>query len=81
MGHALVEIAGDEVEDVFLKIGPSAADAVNLVLANHFGQRDAKFRGAHGPSQCDEHLAARREKLVVTQRGVDQRGRVEVPVV
>jgi hypothetical protein len=32
-----------EIEDVFLKIGAGAADAVNLVLADHLGQRQAQF--------------------------------------
>ncbi len=63
--HALVEVVGDEVEDVFFEIRAGAADAVDLVLADHFGQRDTEFGGAHGAGKGDEHFAAGGEKLVV----------------
>lgn len=55
---ALVEIVRHEVEDVFLEICPSANNAVDFSLANHFGERNAQFRCAHGASECHEHDTA-----------------------
>jgi hypothetical protein len=72
VGHALVKVVGHEVEDVFLQIGAGAADAVNLVLADHLGQRKAQLRRAHGAADGDEHLSARGEQGVVGFSGIDQ---------
>ena len=55
---ALVVVVRDEIEDVFLEIGAGAADAVNLVLADHLGERKAELGGAHGAAEGDEHFAA-----------------------
>ena len=81
VGNALVEVVRDEVEDVFLQIGAGAADAVNLVLADHLGQRKAQLRGAHGAADGDEHLPARSQQGVVGLGCVDQRGGVEMAIV
>ena len=37
--NALVEVVRHEVENVFLKICAGAADAMNLLLADHLGER------------------------------------------
>jgi hypothetical protein len=52
---ALVEIVGDEVEDVLFEIRASADDAVDFSLANHFGKRNAEFGSAHGAGEGHEH--------------------------
>ena len=78
--HALVEIVSDEIEDIFFKIRAGAADAVNLVLADHFGERQAQFGGAHGAADGDEHLAAGGEQLVVGFSGIDQSRGVEMAI-
>ncbi len=81
VGHALVKVVSDEVEDVFLEIGAGAADAVNLVLADHLGEREAELGGAHGAADGDEHFAAGGEVLVVAFGRVNQRGGVEMAIV
>jgi hypothetical protein len=57
--HALVVIVRDEIEDVLLEIRAGAADGVDLVLPDHFRQREAEFRRAHRAGQRHEHLARR----------------------
>ena len=42
--HALVVVVRHEVEDVFFEVGAGAADRVDLVAANHLGQRHARAR-------------------------------------
>ena len=71
---------GDKVEDVFLEVGTGATDAVDLVLTDHFGQRKAHFRGAHGSADGDKHLAARGQQGVVGFSGVHQCGGVEMTI-
>ncbi len=41
-------------------------------LADHFGEDDAEFCGAHGAGQGDHHLAIRLEELAVALRRIDQ---------
>ena len=79
--HALVVIVRHEVEDVLLEVGAGAADAVHLVLADHFGERKAELGGAHRAGEGDEHLAAVGEVIDVALGRVDQRGGVEMAVV
>ena len=81
VGHALVEVVRDEVEDVFFEIRAGAADAVNLVLADHFGERKAELGCAHGAADGDEHFSAGGEVLVVGFGGVDEGGSVEMAIV
>src|SRR2546425_10988526 len=45
-----------------------------------FRSRQAEFRGAHGASQRQEHLAASVEQRAVTFGRIHQRGRIEMPV-
>jgi hypothetical protein len=54
---------------------------MNLVLANHFGERQAEFGGAHGAADGDEHLAARGEQGIVGFSGIDQGGGIEMAIV
>ena len=76
--HALVVVVRHQVEHVFFEIGAGAADAVDLAGADHLGQRDAEFGGAHRPCERHQHLAAGLQMLVVRLRRVDQRRGVEV---
>ena len=78
---ALIEVVCDEVEDVFFEICAGATDAVNLVLADHFGEGEAKFGGAHGSADGDEHLSAVGEQGVVGFGSVDEGSGVEMAVV
>ena len=78
--HALVVVVSDQVKNVFLKIRAGANDGVDLVLANHFSERDTEFGGGHRPSERDEHLAAGFEVSLVTLGSVEKRGRVKVAV-
>ena len=79
-GNALIKIVGHEVEDVFFQVGAGAADAVNLVLADHLGQRQAQLGGTHGAANGDEHLAARGQQVFVSFGGVNQRRGVEMAI-
>jgi len=81
VGHALIEIVGDEVEDVFLKIGSGTRDAVNLVLADHLGEGKSQLCRAHGAANGDEHLSARGEMGVIALGGIDQCGGIEMTIV
>ena len=72
---------GDEVENVFFKVGAGAADAVNLVLADHLGERQAQLGGAHGAGDGDKHFAAVGKVLVVGFGGVNQGCGVEMAIV
>jgi hypothetical protein len=80
VGHALVEVVGHQVEQVFLQVGPGAGDGLHLVAADHLGQRQAQFGRAHGPGQRDEHRPAAVQVALVAVGGVDHRRGVEVPV-
>ena len=81
VGHAFVEIVGYEVEDIFLQVGPRAADNLHFILANKLGQLNPHFGGAHGPGQGYHHFAAFGEVLVVAIGRVDEGSGVEVAVV
>ena len=78
--HALVVVVRHEVEDVLLEIGAGAADGVDLVLADHLGEREAELGGAHGAGERHQHLAALLEVAPVGVGRVDERRGVEVPV-
>jgi hypothetical protein len=79
--HALVVVVRDEVEDVLLEVGAGAADAVDLVLPDHFRERQAELGGAHRARERDEHLAALGQVRLIRLGGVEQRGGVEMAVV
>ena len=81
VGDALIVVVGDEIEDVFFKIGAGAGDAVNLVLADHFGEGEAELRGAHGAADGDKHFAAVGEMNVIGFRGVDEGSGIEMTIV
>jgi len=78
LGHAAVVIVGDEIEDVFFEIGAGGANGVDLVLANHFGERDAEFGGAHGAGHGQKHFSALIEVAAIGFGGVHDDGGVEV---
>ncbi len=79
--NALVEIVRHEVEDVFFEVGAGAADAVNLVLADHLGERQAELGGAHGAGDGDEHFAARSKVRDIAICCVNKGCGVEVAIV
>ena len=45
---------------------------MNLILADHVGQRQTQLGGAHCPSHGQEHLAAALQKLHITFRSIHQ---------
>ena len=47
MRHALVMVVRDEIVDVLFQVGAGAANSVNLVLADHLGERKAQLGRAH----------------------------------
>jgi hypothetical protein len=73
-----VVVVGDEVEDVLLEVRARAADAVDLVLADHLGERDAELGRAHRARERHEHRAAAVHELRVALGRVDERRGVEV---
>ncbi len=81
VGDADVVVVRHQIEDVLLEVGAGAADAVDLSLADHFGQRQPDLGGGHGARQRQEHPAAVVDVLDIAPGGVDQSGGVEVAVV
>ena len=81
MGDALVEIVGDEIEDVLFEVGAGADDAVNFSLADHFSEGNAQLGRAHGASEGHEHDTALIEVAGVGFRGVFECGGIEVTIV
>src|SRR5439155_191385 len=71
--------ARDQIEKVFLQIRTGAGDGVDFVPANHFRQRNAEFRGAHGARERDHHFSAAIQMRDVSLGGIFQRCRVEMP--
>jgi hypothetical protein len=78
--HALVVVMRDEIENVLLQIGARAADGGDLVLPNHFRERQPELRRAHRAGQRNEHLAAFRQMRLVAFGGIHQSGGVEMTV-
>jgi hypothetical protein len=74
-------IVGDEIVKIFFEIGAGATDGVDLVAANHFGERQADLGGAHGAGKSEEHFSAAREELGVGFGGVNDDGSVEMAIV
>lgn len=79
--NAAVVGVGDEVHEVFLEVGSGAGDDGDFVLADHFGEGDAEFGGAHGPGEGDHHFSAFGEMTFVALGGIDEGGGVEMAVV
>ena len=69
----------DQVENVFFQICPCARDRMDLVAPDHFGQRQPDLRRAHRAGHRQHHRSARIEMRAPPFRGINQRGRVEVP--
>jgi len=80
VGHALVGVVRDEVEDVFLEVCAGATDRVHLVPADHLGQGKAELGCRHRPRQCDEHRPAAFEMFDVIVGCGAKCCRVEMPV-
>ena len=78
---ALIIIVRHEIEHVLFKVGSGADNRMDLILPDHLGERDAEFGGRHGPRQRDEHLASRLQVILVGLGGINQRRRIEMPVV
>jgi hypothetical protein len=73
-------VVGDEVEDVLLEVGARADDRMDLVAADHLGQRETELGGGHRPGEGDEHLAPGLEVRLVALGGIEERGGIEMPV-
>jgi hypothetical protein len=71
-------VVRDEVEEVFLEVRPGAADGVDLIAADHLGERPTEFGGAHRAGEGHEHPAAVVDALFVRDRGVAESRGVEV---
>ena len=65
VGDAHVVVVGHQVVDVLLQVGAGAGDAVDLVLADHLGQRQAQLGGAHRACQRDQHFSTVVDELFV----------------
>ena len=81
VGHALVVIVRDEIEDVLLEVRAGAADGGDLVLPDHFRERETELGGAHRAGQGHEHLAAAGEVGLVALGRINERGGIEMTVV
>ncbi len=81
MRHALVIIMRHQVEHVLLQIRAGAGDEMHLVAANHLGQGQPEFGGAHGAREANHHAAAGVQMGAVGPRGVHERRGVEMPEV
>src|SRR5437899_5167332 len=71
--------ARDQIEKVFLQIRTGAGDGMDFVPANHFRQRNAEFRGAHGARERDHHFSAAIQMRDISVGGIFQHRRVEMP--
>jgi len=80
VGHTAVVGVGHQVHDVFFEVCACAGDNLHFVVADHFGQRDPQFGGAHGPCDGDKHFAAFEEVGFVALCGINEGGRVEMTV-
>ena len=80
MRDALVVIVRDEIVKILFQIRARAADAMHFVLTDHFSKGQAKFGGAHGPSQRDEHFAPAIEMPNVGLRGINNHGCIEMAI-
>ncbi len=78
--HALVIIVRDEIKNILLQIRAGASNQMNLVLPDHFGEREAEFRRAHCAAERDHHFAAGVEVRDVAFGGVHERRGVEMAV-
>ena len=79
--NAFVVVVGHQIEDVLFEIGAGAGNDGDFVAADHFGEGEPEFPGAHRPGERDEHFAAVVDELAVTVGRIDQRGGVEVAIV
>ncbi len=60
VGDADVVVVRHQIEDVLLEVGAGAADAVDLALADHLGQRQPDLGGGHGARHGAETSGRRR---------------------
>src|SRR5437899_10756416 len=69
----------DQIQKVFLQIRNRAGDGVDFVPPNHFRQRNAEFRGAHGARERDHHFSVAIQMPDLSLGGIFQHRRVEMP--
>jgi len=74
-------VVGNKIEDILLEVGAGAANGMDFVAADHFGQRDAHLGGAHGTGHGDQHASPGLEVAGIGGGGILERRRVEMPVV
>ena len=79
--HAFVEIMRDEIEKIFLQIRSRTRNDLHLVLPNHLRQAQPQLRRRHCTRQRDHHLVAHRDMRLIAFRRVNQRRRIEMPIV
>ena len=77
--NSFVFATRNEIEQVFLKIRTGAGDGMHFVTANHLGERNTQFGGAHRTGQGNHHLSATIEMRHVGVGCVFQHRRVEMP--
>src|SRR4051812_30961289 len=68
-----------QVEYVFFKVCTRTGNTVYFVATDHFPQGYAELCRAHGSGQSEKHLATFLKMAHVAFRGIDHRGRIEVP--
>src|SRR5690606_8862642 len=69
------------VEHVFLEVCARTGDGMHLVAADLFGERKAELGGTHRAGERDHHLSAAVQLLEIAVGGIDDGGRIEMPVV
>ena len=81
VGHTLVVVVRDQIEDILFKIGAGAADRMNLVLPYHLRQREAQLSGAHSPRDRHKHAPSLFEMSRIGVGRILQCGGIEMAVV
>ena len=75
-----VMIMSDQIVDILLEIRSSTTDRMNLILSDHFCQREPQFCRAHCSSQRDQHPATISDMLSISERSVFNHGGIEMPI-
>jgi hypothetical protein len=66
-----IGVVGNQIEDIFFQIGTGAANGMNFFFSDHFRQREAYFRCAHGACQGQTHVTILFEMPAVSFRRIE----------
>ena len=78
---APVMIVRDEIVEILLEVRSGAANCVDLVLADHFREREADLGSAHGPTHGEKQPPARVEQGLPTACRIEYGSGIEMPKV